>query len=52
MVGIVYKVIESPNEFHFMLKSDNSKVTTTGDSEDGAEQREFKLVKRDLYLEN
>jgi len=52
MEGMVKKVYESPNEFHFVLKSDNSKATATGDSEEGGEQREFKLVKRDTYLEN
>lgn len=60
--GVVSKVVEGEDCYHFIYKSSSTKGNTinSGDSSNDAacngsmqdeQPREFKLVKRDLYLE-
>lgn len=58
MTGIVQKVYEGEHYFHMVLKNSSSTkaATTVGadsidDGEDNSRQREFRLIKTDLYLE-
>lgn len=51
MHGIVKTVKESATDYRFVLSNDNSKQPTTFGDSDKEEIHEFKLVKRDLYLE-
>ena len=61
MSGIVSKVVEGEDCYHFIYKNSSTKGNTTnsGDSSNDAAcngsiqdvPREYKLVKRDLYLE-
>lgn len=61
MSGIVTKVVDGDDNFyHFVYKNNSSTKGNSGDSSEAAKSngsiqdeqpREFKLVKRDLYLE-
>ena len=47
------RVYQSDNHYHLVLNSSSTKAATTlGDSEGSEGEKEFKLVKKDTYLEN
>jgi len=50
MEGVVKTVTQSQNYYHFHVSS--TKTTTANGGDSDSDKREFKLVKRDLYLEN
>ena len=58
MDGIVSHVYETDECYHLVFNGNSTKAGTTCDSEDHPtdneqdKKREFKLIKRDLYLEN